>query len=476
MDLTININKDVFLPVYQPLLDVDDDIMFFWGGRDSGKSVFIAERLILKCLMQPYFRCILIRSTLTTVKDSQFQTIKDIINDWGLSKYFKFTESPLKIKCLLNGNTFIARGCDDIQKIKSVRDPSDAWYEEGNQISEDEFITIMTSLRTDKAKVQQWFSFNPECEGDYNEFWLYTNWTGEHTGIVRNSKQMTVQNKVLELKYTSCHTTYHDNKYCSDVRKAIHEYLGQTSDYYYQVYTRGMWGNRVVSDAFAHQFNKAKHVNNEIKHNPDMRLRISIDFNISPFAITFYHMWIDKDGLHYHVFDEMSVPNASIPKVVEYIKSKYAPWLPSCQLTGDNMGNQRQISQRDHASLYRQIRTGLNLSHNQLNLKANPTHENSRADVNYLLIHADFQINEKQCPETTRDMQFVECTPDGKIKKANRKQANQKADHIDTVRYGINTDCKDWINRHMRTFGYRKTNAPLTDEEIKRIKKGLPGN
>ncbi len=465
-EIEIEIDEEVFLPVYRPLLDNDDDIIFLWGGRDSGKTHFIAQRLLMKCMSASYFRCILIRATFATIKDSQFQTLWDLIEDWGLTHLFKRRSNPLEIECI-NGNKFIARGCDKIEKIKSVKDPTDAWYEEGNQITEEQHITIMTTLRSNKAKVQQWFSFNPECDQDYREFWLYESWTGDRPGLWSGVKTMTVGDESVELRFTSCHTTYNDNPHVSLERKAIHEYLGQRSKYYYTVYTRGLWGNKLVEDQFAHQFDEDIHCSSDVVHDPNKRLFISIDFNISPFAIIFFHNWKDQRGEHVHVFDEMSIENADIDKVIRRIKETYGPWLPSCGLTGDSTGNKKEIGQRDHSSHYKQIKKGLGLKPSQVKTPNNPTHQNSRVDCNYFLLHfPDFKVNKDKCPNLVRDLNFVECKSSGKIIKLNRKEENQRADHLDTFRYLVNTYLKDWIKRHMKFHGYTRKDKVLSGSQM----------
>ena len=161
MIATINIDSNVFLPCYRHILEPNDiDIEFIFGGRDSGKSHFTSQKLILDCLQLKYFRCIMIKKTYESIKDSQWQTIKDIVEEWGLSAFFQFKVSPLEIICT-NGNKFISRGCDNPTKLKSIRNPSHAWYEEGDQISLEDFTTITTTLRTSIGKVKQYFLFNP---------------------------------------------------------------------------------------------------------------------------------------------------------------------------------------------------------------------------------------------------------------------------------------------------------------------------
>src|SRR5690349_10400848 len=102
--IQVNVPIEAFLECYQHLLPtqlfVDEngnliesivnelnpepDIEFLWGGRDSGKTRHIAMRLILDCLTLPYFRCILVRKVANTIKDSQWQQIKDICEEWGV--------------------------------------------------------------------------------------------------------------------------------------------------------------------------------------------------------------------------------------------------------------------------------------------------------------------------------------------------------------------------------------------------------
>src|ERR1043165_3080196 len=127
-DIHIKIPKKAFLPCYWHLLNSEADINFLWGGRDSGKTHFIAQRMVVKCLSSAKFRCVLIRKTFNSIHDSQFQAIKDVVEAWGLNDLFRFREAPLSIECV-NGNKFICRGCDNPGNLKSIKDPTDCWYE-----------------------------------------------------------------------------------------------------------------------------------------------------------------------------------------------------------------------------------------------------------------------------------------------------------------------------------------------------------
>jgi len=157
---------------FAPLIENRDRYLILWGGRGSSKSIFAAKKLIYRCLEEDYFRCILFRSVFDTIRDSQWQTIKDIVEEMGLSSLFKFTKSPLEIVCA-NGNKFIAKGGDRTSKIKSAANPTCVWYEEDIPKEED-FYNITGTIRTTKADyLQEIFTLNPEMDENYedNYFW-----------------------------------------------------------------------------------------------------------------------------------------------------------------------------------------------------------------------------------------------------------------------------------------------------------------
>lgn len=284
---TIEIDEDVFLPRYLPLLESEADINFLWGGRDSGKSVFVAQKLLLECLKPQYFRCILVRKVFEDIKDSQWQLLFDWAVKWGIDQFFQFKSSPLEIVCLLNGNKFICRGCDKPSKLKSISGPSHTWYEEGNQLTAADYTTISTTLRSDDVRVQEWFSFNPECVGDYEDFWLYKTYfkdqieKGKYNFVSTHTMDIPGGGKV-QLKYVSVHVTYQDNPYVTPERIARHELLKQTNPYFYKVFTLGQWGRQQSGGEFYKCYSAAKHIG-KVKYDTTLPIHMAWDFNVNPY-------------------------------------------------------------------------------------------------------------------------------------------------------------------------------------------------
>lgn len=393
----IEIDEEIFLSCYRHLLEANDiDIEFIWGGRDSGKSHFIAQKLILDCLELPYFRCIMIKKTHESIKDSQWQTIKDIVAEWNLDEFFTFKTSPLEIECK-NGNKFIARGCDNPTKLKSIRNPSHAWYEEGDQLTLEDFTTISTTLRTNTGKVKQYFVFNPELPKgitDKKDFWLYKNYFA-HTNEKNFIKELmiNVKGKDYTIKYRSTHTTYRDNlEYCTGDRIVTHENLKVTNPNKYLPYTLGEWGTYSNDMPFFYSYNQDKHFTfEEYNVNPDLGIDIGFDFNANPTSAVIGQR--DLKNLKWHIIDviiadegnELSV--SPLAAVCIKIKKKYGN-IPSYRytITGDASGKSGSADRQKAQTFYFTIMKYLNLKENQILVRgANPTHVYSGEMINNVL-------------------------------------------------------------------------------------------
>lgn len=308
-EININIEyESVFLHCYHYLLNDGEkfnseffDIDFLYGGRDSGKSRFVATIALISCMIMPYFKCLLIRKVSKTVRGSQFSLIKAIIDKWGIKHLFKINESRMEIIWKANGNGFFGVGLDDVGKVKSFDNPSHAWIEEGNQITAADFVVILTSLRSE-IRVKTWFSFNPECEMTYTEFWLWQEW-------FQHSENLSwTWIKAIEVPYETIlkfpdrcfeqdgkyyinqhvratHTTYKDNPYCDPSRIALYESYKNSKNnaYWYQTYTLGLWGYRRLGGEFWKCFDEGIHTRT-LNVDPAETIHVVVDNNVDPYV------------------------------------------------------------------------------------------------------------------------------------------------------------------------------------------------
>lgn len=223
MKVNIEIDKSVFNDVYLPYLDNEDRYLVFYGGGSSGKSYFIGERYIYKLMHPKLCNLLVCRQTGDTNRTSTFPLLKQVINKWGVSQYFKINESSMKIKCLLTGNEVVFKGLDDIEKVKSITfdngELTDIWCEEATEMLEKDINQLKVRLRGGKSKKQIVLSFNPVN---------IQHWIKKHfidSGLA-----------------TVCFSTYKDNKFLTEEDIKALEDLKYIDEYTYNVYCLGRWG------------------------------------------------------------------------------------------------------------------------------------------------------------------------------------------------------------------------------------------
>lgn len=323
-----------------PLIKNRSRYLICIGGRGSSKSDCTAKKLIRRCLEEPYFRYILYRRTYNTIKDSQYQNIKDIIYEWKLESLFAFTENPLQIKCI-NGNKFICRGGDDPTRLKSVKDPTGVWYEE--EIPEEgDFITITTSIRTTRAVyLQEIFTVNPEVQGDYHEHWFYKRFFAGHGEGASYDDITTIRledGRDVALTYTVHHSTYKDNKWIPDIFIAQLLDLKRTNPYYYQIYVLGLWGNKTTSGNFYKLFTRARNVDKTV-YDPALPLWLTFDFNVHPYVTLNVHQF-KRGGKRAEQIDEICLrsPRNRTASACQEFKQRYASHNAGLFIVGDPAG------------------------------------------------------------------------------------------------------------------------------------------
>ena len=79
--MKIVLNKKIFNEAYLPdVYDYSKRIQLFYGAAGSGKSHYIAQKLVLKALKDQR-RILVLRKTGRTVKNSVFQLLLDTLTD-----------------------------------------------------------------------------------------------------------------------------------------------------------------------------------------------------------------------------------------------------------------------------------------------------------------------------------------------------------------------------------------------------------
>ncbi|KAA2242823.1 hypothetical protein F0L74_09855 [Chitinophaga agrisoli] len=324
-----------------------DRYVVLYGSRGSGKSDYIAKQLVYNCLTHNYFKCILYRKRYNAILESSYENIRQTIITLGLQELFIFRANPMRIMCI-NGNKFIARGGDDPGSLKSIKDPTCVWYEEDIPEEED-FATITLTLRSNKADVlQEYFSINPEIEGDFEDSWFWKRFfKGQDQLSYRTTIEIEVEGKPFEFSVTVHHSVYQDNRWLPLAVKAAIEAYKTTNTYLYSVYAKGLWTRKQTGGNFYKLFSRARDTG-ETAYNPALALHISFDFNVNPYMTC--TIW-QIAGKRAEQIDEICLPSPDnrTESVCREFERRYPAHAAGLFIYGDPSGMQEDTrSEKGH--------------------------------------------------------------------------------------------------------------------------------
>ena len=205
---------------YMPYLyDYSHRYEVYYGGAGSGKSVFIAQKLILKALKSKR-KVLIIRKTLNSQKDSCWRLILEQLSDLNIRHMCKVRITDFAIE-LPNGSVMLFKGLDDSERIKSIVGITDIWIEEATELIEEDFDQLDLRLRARADSLQMFVSFNPISKVNY----VYRKWFAE-TAVVGDD--------TLIVK-----TTYKDNRFLPEEYIQSLENKIHTNPTYYRIYAMG---------------------------------------------------------------------------------------------------------------------------------------------------------------------------------------------------------------------------------------------
>ena len=220
MQVKLNIKKTMFNDVYFPMLfNYEHRYEIYYGGAGSGKSVFLAQKILIKALNSKR-KVLIIRKVGTTIKDSVFQLILDTLSKFRVLPFCKVNLSTYTI-ALPNGSIILFKGLDDSEKIKSITDITDIWCEEATELTETDFDQLDLRLRALAKYLQIFVSFNPVSKANF----VYKRWFAEDA--------------VIDQDTVITQTTYKDNRFLPESYVKSLEDKAKTNPTYYKIYALG---------------------------------------------------------------------------------------------------------------------------------------------------------------------------------------------------------------------------------------------
>ncbi len=284
------------------------------GGRGSGKSTTIAEKLIVDMMKYPV-TTLCIRRVARTLEESMFEQLKEAIGILGVEQYWRVLKSPLQLIYLPRGNKIIFRGADDPLKIKSIKVSKFPivflWIEELAEFkTEDEVSTIENSvLRAelpDGLFYAFYYSYNPPKR---KQSWV---------------------NKKYESQFISAntfvhHSTYLDNPFISKAFKDEAEEVkhkgkldkdGISYKYKWEYLGKAIGSGVVPFDNLVFR----RITDDEIKTFDNIRQGIDWGYGVDPLSFGRWHY--DKTRRKLYAMDELYGVKISNREAADWIKER----------------------------------------------------------------------------------------------------------------------------------------------------------
>lgn len=284
MNVDVKVN-----PVYLSYLNKPQFNQIYYGGSSSGKSYFLATKVVLDNISGVNW--LVCRNVGTTIGMSVFNEITKAIFNMGLINSYKINRSTMTITCLLNNRQILFAGLDDPEKIKSVTPIDDVlhriWIEEATEVKREAYKQLTKRLRGNtKSKFSKCviLSFNPILRSH----WIYKEFFGEW-----QDNKTTFENERLSI----LKTTYKDNLFLTE--DDVKNLEDETDPYYYQVYTLGNFG--VLGHVIFKNW-KVEDLNTQ-KQSFD-RLFFGCDFGYSDDPNALIKVHLDKTRKKIYILDE----------------------------------------------------------------------------------------------------------------------------------------------------------------------------
>ena len=293
--IQLNLKKSMFVPKFYTLLTDYSHRWEFWvGSAGSGKSYTIAQKIIIRCTREP-IRVVVCRRYGTTLRNTCFSLLKEILDKWKLTPYVKIRETDMNIK-FPNGAEIILLGLDEETKLLSLNNVSCIWVEEAYEVPKAIVEQLNIRMRGQAANQQLLLSWNPISRNS----WLYN---------------FTVEEPPANSLYI--HSTYKDNPFLNAEYIAALDEMEVRNPSKYRVYGRGEWGvdseGLVITNWKAEEFDAMELAASGYEH------RAGCDLGwIDPSAVvdTLY----DRNNKTIYVFNEFYKSGCQLEDLANAIK------------------------------------------------------------------------------------------------------------------------------------------------------------
>src|SRR5690625_4848711 len=152
MKINFNSPSKVFnYKIYKNLDDYSSFTEVHYGGASSGKSHGVVQKVVLKALnnWKHPRKILFLRKVAATIKDSIFEDVQGALSTFGILEHCTINNTDYRI-VLPNGATFLFKGMDNPEKIKSIKGVSDVVIEEATEINIEDYNQLTLRIKDRK--------------------------------------------------------------------------------------------------------------------------------------------------------------------------------------------------------------------------------------------------------------------------------------------------------------------------------------
>lgn len=308
MNIDVKVN-----PTYIDWLNKPQFNQIFYGGSSSGKSYFLAQKIVIDNVNGINWLCC--RNVARTMRNSIFNEINKAIINMGLLRFYSINKSDMVITNNLNGKQILFAGLDDVEKVKSITPQNGVleriFVEEATEIKREAYKQLTKRLRGySKYSKHVILAFNPILKSHwiYKEF--FSNW--------QDNKNNYEDESLCILK-----TTYKDNMFLTEEdRKQLEN---ESDPYFYSVYSLGNWG--ILGNVIF----KNWHVEDLSESIPKFdNIYCGCDFGYASDPNALIKIHLDKKRKKLYVIDEWYQAGMSDDELVEVSRKFFGKKIVTC--------------------------------------------------------------------------------------------------------------------------------------------------
>lgn len=282
--MKFTISRKCFNSSYLPQLEnYKKRYNVFYGGAGSGKSHFVVQKMVFKYLKYPGRKCLVVRKVSNTLRESIFALFKSVLGDWQLYEQCKVNKTDMTIE-LPNGSSFIFKGIDDPEKIKSIANIDDIVVEECTEVDEFDFDQLDLRLRSQNGLLQIHCMFNPVSKSN----WVYKRW---------------FENGYDKRDTIVLHTTYRDNNFLPESYIEALLKMKETNPIYFKIYAEGMFAT-LDKLVYTNWEEKSFDFREILATNKNVKALFGLDFGYTNDPTAFVSFLIDEVDKIIWIFDE----------------------------------------------------------------------------------------------------------------------------------------------------------------------------